>query len=120
MYLRPSKLGGRGVFTSSLIEEGSVVELAPVIVIPEAQRATVHATVLHDYYFIWNGGGAALALGYGSLYNHATAPNLDFELDYDFEQVKFTALRQIGAGEELLINYMAGDEREGLWFTVAE
>lgn len=120
LYLRPSKLGGRGVFTSAAIEEDSVVELAPVIVIPEQERARVHETVLHDYYFLWDGGGAALALGYGSLYNHAVTPNLDYALDYDFEQIKFTALRPIKAGEELLIDYMAGDDREGLWFAVKD
>ncbi len=26
----------------------------------------------------------------------------------------------IAAGEELLIDYMAGDEREGLWFAVKD
>lgn len=116
LYLRPSPLGGRGVFTSAPIEAASIVELAPVIILSEAERQLIHRTHLHDYYFLWQGGGAALALGYGSLYNHAAAPNLDYELDYDFEQIRFSALQDIPAGSELLIDYMAGDDREGLWF----
>ena len=116
LYLKPSARGGRGVFTSAEIVAGSIVELAPVIELTEEERKIIHATHLHDYYFLWDGAGAALALGYGSLYNHARAANVEYELDYDFGQIRFTAARDITAGEELLIDYMAGDEREGLWF----
>ena len=116
LYIKPSPRGGRGVFTSEAITAGSIVELAPVIELTEEDRRAIHATHLHDYYFLWDEAGAAIALGYGSLYNHAGEANLDYELDYDFEQIRFTAARDIAAGEELLIDYMAGDEREGLWF----
>ena len=116
LYIKDSPLGGRGVFTSEGIEAGSIIELAPVIVLTAEDRQAIHATQLHDYYFIWDGEGAALALGYGSLYNHAAEPNVDYEMDYDFEQIRFTALDTIEAGEELLIDYMSGDEREGIWF----
>jgi SET domain-containing protein len=118
LYLKPSPLGGRGVFTSTDIPAGSVVELAPVIVLSPEERKLIHSTRLHDYYFLWDGEGAALALGYGSLYNHGQPPNLHFELDYAFEQIRFTAARDISATEELLIDYTEGDEREGLWFAV--
>ncbi len=116
LYLKPSARGGRGVFTSGAIPAESIVELAPVIELSEQDRQVIHATHLHDYYFLWDGAGAAIALGYGSLYNHAKEANLNYELDYDFGQIRFTAARDIVPGEELLINYMAGDEREGLWF----
>ncbi|MBB4079354.1 SET domain-containing protein [Lewinella aquimaris] len=116
LYLKPSERGGRGVFTAENIGEGTIVEFAPVIVLSAEERKVIHRTGLHDYYFVWEGEGAALALGYGSLYNHSSTPNLDYEMDYDFHQIRFSALRDIDAGEELLINYMAGDEREGLWF----
>ncbi|WP_420457744.1 SET domain-containing protein [Neolewinella sp.] len=117
LYVRPSPRGGRGVYTSEPIAEGSVVELAPVIELSAADRRQIHETGLHDYYFVW-GEGAALALGFGSLYNHSPTPNLDYEMDYDFRQIRFSALRPVTAGEELLIDYLAGDERETLWFTV--
>lgn len=115
LYIRPSRLGGRGVFTAEAITAGTVVELAPVVVLSADDRRAIHATGLHDYYFVWDDDGAAIALGYGSLYNHATEPNLDFELDYDFEQVRFSARRDIAPGEELLINYVIGGGEE-IWF----
>lgn len=117
LYLKSSEVGGRGVFTAEPITAGTIVELAPVIVLPAEDRARVHATRLHDYYFLWAGKGAAIALGYGSLYNHGADPNLDYCLDYDFQQIRFSACRDIAAGEELLIDYTAGDDEEGLWFT---
>ncbi|MGB3799329.1 MAG: SET domain-containing protein [Lewinella sp.] len=115
IYVRPSPLGGRGVFTAQDIEEGTVVELAPVIILSAEDRVTIHGTALHDYYFLWAGEGAAIALGYGSLYNHASEGNLDFEMDYINDQIRFAAARQISAGEELLINYVEGGG-EVLWF----
>ncbi|PPK85393.1 hypothetical protein CLV84_2289 [Neolewinella xylanilytica] len=115
LYVRPSSLGGRGVFTAETIEEGAIVELAPVIVLTSEDRLAIHATTLHDYYFLWGGEGAAIALGYGSLYNHASPGNLDFEMDYDFEQIRFSAARQIRSGEELVIDYVVGGG-ETLWF----
>ncbi|THH39715.1 SET domain-containing protein-lysine N-methyltransferase [Neolewinella litorea] len=114
LYIRQSPLGGRGVFTSEAITGGTVVELAPVVVVSPEDRKIIHGTGLHDYYFVWDGDGAAIALGYGSLYNHSTTPNLDFEMDYDFEQVRFTARRDIAPGEELLIDYVIGGGE--LWF----
>ena len=116
LYVGPSPLGGRGVFTAAEIPTGSIVELAPVILLSAADRTAVHKTHLHDYYFQWAGDGAAIALGYGSLYNHAEAANLEYELDYDFDQIRFTALRDIAASEELLIDYAAGGGRAALWF----
>lgn len=116
LYVGPSPRGGRGVFTSRKLETGDVVELCPVIVVGPADRARLHATVLHDYYFVWNGDGAAVALGLGSLYNHSPTPNLDYEMDYAFDQIRFSAGRDIAAGEELLIDYQAGSERATIWF----
>ncbi len=115
IYVRPSPLGGRGVYTSQLIPEGTIVELAPVIVLNTQDRKAIHATGLHDYYFIWDGDQAVIALGYGSLYNHSSEANLAFEMDYEFDQIRFSAVRDIVAGEELLIDYLAGGGEE-LWF----
>ena len=119
IYVRPSKLGGRGVFTAESIEEGTIVELAPAVVLSSADREVIHRTGLHDYYFLWDTDRAAIALGYGSLYNHGCPANLTFSMDYDFEQVAFRAARDIAAGEELLIDYQEGGG-EALWFSPIE
>ncbi len=117
LYLNHSDRGGKGVFTATAIPAGSVIELAPVIVLSPEDRTAIHETRLHDYYFLWAGDGAAIALGYGSLYNHGKPANADFLMDYDFLHIQITARRDIAAGEEILIDYTSGDDREGLWFT---
>ena len=116
LYVAPSPFGGRGVFTSELIVAGSIIELAPVILLSAADRAIIHTTHLHDYYFQWDGNRAAIALGLGSLYNHADESNAVFELDYDFEQIRFTSCRDIVGGEEITTDYRAGDPEMKLWF----
>lgn len=116
LYLAPSSLGGRGVFTGAEIPAGTTIELAPVILLSAEDRKVVHGTHLHDYYFQWDGDRAAIALGYGSLYNHADEANAEFELDYEFDQIRFKALKDIPAGAEICTNYRTGDPEMKLWF----
>ena len=64
--------------------------------------------------FGWGSGeSTALALGYGSLYNHSYAPNAE-TLETPDELI-ITAQRMIGEGDEIFINYM-GTAQEGVWF----
>lgn len=96
---------GRGVFARKRIAAGTVFEQVPVIVIPadEVLESTEDA-VLADYVFDWGKGTVALALGFGSLYNHSFDPNARY--DDEGQQAKiFTALRDIEPGEEITINY---------------
>ena len=119
LYIAESPIAGRGVFTAAPIPAGSLVEMAPVIVVPENEVATIHQTVLHDYYFRWGPDmeSAAILLGNGSLYNHAYAPNLRIELDFGERTVDFYARRDIEAGEELTFNYNGDPENQmPLWF----
>ena len=116
LYVAPSPLGGRGVFTGREIPAGSLIETAPVIVLSAADRAAIHETHLHDYYFQWYGDRAAIALGLGSIYNHSDAANTEFACDYGGRSIFFTALRDIGVGEEGLVNYRVGDRGMELWF----
>ena len=53
-----------------------------------------------------------LALGVGSLFNHSRRPNLNYRIDSKNLLIKYIAMRNIGADEELTIYY--GDK---LWFT---
>lgn len=117
LYIAPSPLGGRGVFTSEPIPKDTPIEMAPVIVLDPDETKMIHETRLHDYYFIWDEDGSAIALGYGGLYNHSEENNVDYYMDYEFKQINFFAIRDIKAGEELLINYTdPNDERTRLWF----
>ncbi len=121
VYLGVSRHKGRGVFARRPIATGEVFETAPVLVVPAAQWSSIEKTVFFDYTFEWGWAGeaAAIALGYGSLYNHSYTPNARYEKRLEDAAIDFIALRQIRAGEEILINYNGDPEaRDPLWFTV--
>jgi uncharacterized protein len=75
---------------------------------------------MSDYCFVWGRGTMAVALGYGSLYNHSYQPNARY--DDEKGQIKvFTAIRDIPLGEEIVVNYNRepGDQSP-VWFKVRE
>jgi len=74
--------------------------------------------LLYEYYYLWGEGHdtCAIALGFGSLYNHSTHPNAEFIPDYSDDTIIFTALRDIAAGEEITVDYQAGAVVRALWF----
>ena len=114
--LRTSSVHGRGVFATRQIQRGESLERAPVLVIPAHQLPALDQTMLYDYYFGWN-DDAALAMGFGSFYNHAIQPNAGYEYRHEELVIEFTALRDIAAGEEITIHYN-GDPGDAspVWF----
>lgn len=107
IFFAPSKLGGRGVFTSEPIPKESLIEICPVIILPETELPIIHKTFLHDYYFLWGEEEkeCAIALGFGSLYNHAYDANAEYIFDLDEKTIDFYSVRYIRAGEEITVNY---------------
>lgn len=92
---------GRGVFARCDIAEGTEIERAPVLLLPDE---CLLGTPLVDYAFEWSKTKVALALGYGSLYNHSFQPNAQYF--YAGPQMQsYYAIRDIAAGEEITINY---------------
>jgi len=62
----------RGVFACRLIHDGEVIERVPVLVLPVGETRTANQpTRMSGYCFEWGRGTVAVALGYGSLYNHS-------------------------------------------------
>ncbi|NRB47367.1 MAG: SET domain-containing protein-lysine N-methyltransferase [Saprospiraceae bacterium] len=119
LYITDSELGGRGVFSSSPIEKGSIIEIAPVLVIPGAERDLLDKTIIHDYYFIWGlqDQQAALILGNGSIYNHSFKPNAEYRPDFEGQTMSFFALMKIEAGQEITVNYNGSPDGKGkFWF----
>lgn len=93
---------GRAVFASTFIEKGSLVERSHVI---RLRAADVHGRLIR-YTFEWEPRNMhAIALGVGSLFNHAIEPNVSFQIDTKHERIDFRARRDIRAGEELTIHY---------------
>jgi hypothetical protein len=89
-----------------------------MLVLPAEQSEG--GSVVSDYCFAWGRGTVALALGYGSLYNHSYKPNARYD-DVWPQTKEFTALRDIAPGEEITVNYNGDPEdRSPVWFDVIE
>lgn len=115
---------GRGVFAQRRFAAGEVVEVAPVVLC-DGRFEQVPAGVrelLFDWGALAGAGvhGHGLALGYGSLYNHANPANLRYAADAEARTLRFVAAREIAPGEELTINYNdaagASAPDGGYWF----
>jgi SET domain-containing protein len=112
LYIINHPLKGRCVHCAEDIQEGSVVEVCPLIILSAEDAKLIHQTHLYDYYFAWEDGkdSAAIALGYGSLYNHATSPNAEPESIQDRKEIRITAIKDIPAGTEITINYQGASK----------
>jgi len=119
LYIKQSLGKGKGIFSTELIEAGTLVEIAPVIVLPEKDSPLIDQSFLYNYYFLWGDEhkSYAICLGYGSLYNHSYSPNCKYETYYDDEVIHFIAIRDIAADEELTVNYNHDpDDQKPVWF----
>ena len=71
---------GWGVFARRFIRQGEVIERVPMLVLTaEEFEDCLAGTSLANYCFAWGRGMMALALGYGSLYNHSFRPNARYD-----------------------------------------
>ncbi len=119
LFIAPTSSMGRGVFTSEDIDAGTIVEIAPVIVMSKEERVLLDKTLLHDYIFEWGGEKeqCCMALGYVPVYNHSYTSNCEYEMDFETELIQIKTIRLIKAGEELFINYNGTwDDNKPLWF----
>ena len=110
---------GRGVFTSENIEEGTIIETSPVIVMTRDERRLLDQTKLHDYIFEWGEkkDQCCMAMGYVPVYNHSYRSNCEYEMDFETGNISIKTVRFIQAGEELFINYNGGwNDPKKLWF----
>ncbi|KPV73499.1 uncharacterized protein RHOBADRAFT_54718 [Rhodotorula graminis WP1] len=113
---------GRGVYATSYIPAGKVIEISPVLVLPEAEYKGrrpgehdddddgtlkgVEASQLRGYVFTWGRDGSmAVALGIGSLFNHSASPNVTYSLDYSQYTISYRTAKSVRQGEELTIFY---------------
>jgi|SRR5579871_6644038 len=112
---------GRGVIALRSFAPGETIELAPVLVIPGEQAPRLARTVLAGHCFQWGpgAGDVALVLGVCQLCNHSYTPNAEYRHDYARQTMRFEALREIRAGDEITVNYN-GDPADPspMWFDV--
>lgn len=119
---------GRGVFACAPIAAGTVLEAAPVILVSPTQCKLLDQTILHDYYFDWDGdpdgvpggsggeeGRGAVALGFVALCNHSRRPRARVRRNVAQATLDLVALAPIAAGDEVTIDYNCL-----LWFAPEE
>lgn len=117
IYVKKIPGKGRGVFARKPIRKGKIIERVPVVIIPvqEVYTDTI-STTLADYVFNWGNDEVAIALGYGSIYNHSFQPNARYYAKGRHSQV-YSALRDIEPDEEITVNYNGGpSNKTALWF----
>lgn len=111
VYLKDTgTVKGRGVFAARPIKSGETVEIALVIVlrIPFPMLPQDVQRMVFNWELLANVQGThALALGYGSMYNHDNPANLRYQADPTTDSLHFIAVRDIAADEELTVNYNA-------------
>ncbi len=119
LFFNRSEVHGLGVFTGANIKKDTLLEVCPVIVLSAKDRALIHRTRLHDYYFLWgnNNEQCAIALGWASLFNHSTTPNAVVEINEKEKTLDIYSTRDIEAGEEIFIDYNGGEADQNMvWF----
>ena|ERR1700733_3963624 len=116
---------GRGVFTLRALSTGDQVEVCPVLILLKEEREwpQIIETRVFDWSALTDRRAPfchALALGFGSMYNHANPANVIYKADSDNEVLGFYAARDISVDEELTINYNetygATESKEDVWF----
>lgn len=119
LYIAQTEQKGRAVFCREALAIGTIIEWAPVVVMPAAERKLLDKTLLHDYIFEWgeNKDQCAMALGYVPIYNHSYNSNCEYFMNYDTETIYIRTVKAVKAAEELTINYNGNfnDETE-IWF----
>jgi len=121
LYIAPTEKMGRGVFTSEKLKAGTIIEIAPVIVMGQDDRKLIDQTLLHDYIFEWGdqSNQCCMSLGYVPLYNHSYRSNCEYEMNYKQQIITVRTIKAIKAGEELTINYNGDwNNAKTVWFDV--
>lgn len=119
LYIKEIKGKGRAVFSNVAIEKDDLIEECPLIAIPPEDFDLVTATHVVNYCFHLDREAKrlAVALGFGSLYNHSFECNAHHIIDKETETITIFALRDIAPHEEITINYNGDPENQSdNWF----
>jgi SET domain-containing protein len=97
---------GRGVFATRQIEQGEIIEISPVILVQWSELPESLELVVFNWGELTKGPSeSAIALGWGSMYNHDNPANVRYVANAANCSMAFSAARLIDAGEELTVNY---------------
>ena len=118
---------GKGLFAKQNIDEGTIIDIANVVLIPNKDYKRIKKTVLYNYCYTWEDPKLkpeyknAISLSISQFMNHSYEPNIKYVYDYKNNKIKFITLRDIPKGEELTVNYNGlVDDKSPVWFKVEE
>jgi len=123
-YVADSKIknAGRGVFAKEDIKKNELIEICPVILAPRSDFSNLKESLFVTYFFYFGRkkDQMAIALGFGSVYNHSYSPNAKYKIDTKEKTISFYAIENINKDEEITFNYSAGNpkNKNPLWFEV--
>lgn len=112
--VRKSAVHGYGVFAREVIEAGELIEESKLLKLGWRRHYTKDP-VLYDY--VWvnkscncreceeHGSNQYIALGLGSLYNHADEPNTVLKTNFRTEVITIRASKRIEQGAEVFVSY---------------
>lgn len=124
IYIANSKIknAGRGVFASENINKNGIIEICPVILAPKSDLSNLNESIFVTYFFYFgkDKDQLAIALGFGSIYNHSYTPNTKYKINIKKQTIIFTALENIKKDDEITFNYKQGNpkNKNPLWFEV--
>jgi SET domain-containing protein len=124
VYVNKSDIpnAGRGVFAARDIKKDETIESCPIIEFSKHDTSNLKESFFVTYFFYFgkNKERLAIALGFGSIYNHSYKPNATFNIKPKKEVIDFVALKGIKKDEEITFNYYHGTVKAGrpLWFEV--
>ncbi len=107
LYISKSLLCGDGVYSSTPLQKGDIIECCPLLLFAEKEMEFLKYTNLYNYYSFKNMKGipGALALGFGSIYNHSSPANAEYIADFEKKTMTITSICSIEANVEITINY---------------
>jgi SET domain-containing protein len=107
LYISDAGPKGRGVFAGKLFKKGEIIEQCCIVELDRKDHYRFAGNILERYLFLWDKRkkSLALALGFGSLYNHSHEPNGSYTREIKKKILTFRARRDILPHEEISIHY---------------
>ena len=110
---------GRGVFATRNFKKGETIETCPIIELSKYDTSNLKESFLVTYFFFFgkNKERLAIALGFGSIYNHSNTPNATFKVKSKEAVIEFSSIKNIKKYEEITFDYHHGTSKKSpLWF----
>lgn len=107
LYISLAGVKGRAVFAARHFRKGDLIERCCIIELDRRDNHRFAGNILERYVFLWDKRkkSLALALGFGSLYNHSPEPNCSYSREIKRKILAFRARRDILPHEEITIHY---------------